>query len=130
MTQQQQDQHLHDVLYQSPYLNASQMTPEEEVLSVYKSVPRLSQLGRQEMTKDLIQAYSDSLMSDQERQTYGSYRSAFNMLSLGLGGAVPFAFMLILRPGLADIIGGPRRANIFWAAIGLTGAGAAFLGFK
>ena len=130
MTQQQQDQHLHDVLYRSPYLNASQLTPEEEVLSVYKSVPRLSTLGRQEMTKDLVQAYSEALMNDSERRIYKSYRFGLSICSFGLSGGIPFASMLILRPGLASLFGGPQGANRFWAAFGLTGLGAAYLGYK
>ena len=49
---------------------------------------------------------------------------------MALGGMIPFAFMLILRPNLADYLGGPQRANIFWAALGLTGAGAGYMGFQ
>ena len=57
-------------------------------------------------------------------------RSSFNMLSLALGGMIPIAFMLILRPGVADALGGPRRANIFWGLFGLAGAGAGVLGVQ
>ena len=55
---------MREVLYSSPYLSESKMTPEEEAMMMYKQVPRLSQLARREMTKDLMQAYANSLMND------------------------------------------------------------------
>ena len=79
------------------------------------------------MTKDLMQAYAEVLMNDQERFTYKHYRRGLSLMSLGLGGMVPFGFIIILRPGVMDAFGGARTAKIFWAAYGLFGLGAGFL---
>lgn len=68
------------------------------------------------MTKDLIQAYSNVLMSDEELGTYQWNRNIITTLSMGLAGIVPFAFIVVIRPEVMENLGREQRAGKFWLA--------------
>ena len=94
----------------------------------YRARPALTTEQRREMSADLMQAYSEQLMNDEELATYNRYKSGFSVLSLGLAIMVPLGVAFMLRPNSFNV----NRANVpmIWMSMGLIGTGTASLGYS
>ena len=80
------------------------------------------------MSVDLMQAYAEQLMNDEELATYKRYKGMFSMVGMGLAFAVPLGVAFMLRPNAFNV----ERANVpmVFMSMGLFGAGAASLGYS
>ena len=87
----------------------------------YRAKPPLTADQRREMSVDLMQAYSEQLMNDEELATFKRYKGMFSMLSMGLAFAVPLGVAFMLRPNVFNV----NRANVpmVFMSMGLYGLG-------
>ena len=85
---------------------------------------------RKEMQMDLLQAYSEQLMNDEELSRFQWYRRLFSGLGMYLGATVPIAFAYVLRPDAFEHMVSQRAIRLHWMGFGLVGLGALSLGFS
>ena len=74
----------------------------------YRTKPPLTAEQRREMSVDLMQAYSEQLMNDEELATYKRYKGMFSMLGMGLAFGIPIGVAFMLRPNVFNV----NRANV------------------
>ena len=97
-------------------------------MMAYKTRPRLTQAERNEMQMDLLQAYHNQLMNDQELYQFKSYRSIFSILNMYLAGAIPLSLAYTLRPGAFEHLS-KRVIRVSWISMGTVGVMALSIGY-